>query len=171
MKSDFIPPAVGQVIGIHNASSLAYFMSRSRLFLAIVFMVIGLIGLGLEEEITRNDFFPLIMICAILIPSLIRMRINHHGKRVSMILTSSGVSIENSKIVLPFTRSVMNTNYGIDRFRLNGDSLILDTKKVKGRSVFVNSMEINSIEFNIPAMYLEHKDELLKYLNTLASES
>ncbi|MFM7106330.1 MAG: hypothetical protein ACKOW8_12490 [Flavobacteriales bacterium] len=170
MKTEFVPPMNGQVIGTHKATALVFFMSRSRVYIAIGLLLLSIVSILLGEELSRKDFFPIIMIFAILIPSFIRMRINHHGKQVSIILTNVGVAIADSKIELPFASHTSESKYGIDRFRLEGDSIVIDTTKAKGQRVFINSMEINSVKFMVLSEYSEHKDELLNHLNSLASK-
>jgi hypothetical protein len=99
------------------------------------------------------------------------MRINHHGKQVSIILSNGGVAIADSKIELPFASHTTESKYGIDRFRLEGDFIVIDTTKAKGQRVFINSMEINSVKFKVLSEYSESKDELLNHLNSLASKA
>lgn len=168
MDAKFIPPSEGHVIGIHNAKPIVYIMSRMRVFLFLLLIIILLIDIGINGEVSRENIFPLLMIAAFLVPLLIRMRVNHHGKQVQIILRKSGVSLAESKIELAFASRSAEPIYGIARFRLKSDSMMIDTTEVKGNRVYLNSSHISEVEFKLPTEYLEHKDEFIAYLNSLA---
>jgi hypothetical protein len=60
MKTEFVPPMNGQVIGTHNATAFVYFMSRSRVYIAIGLLLLYMVSVLLGEELSRKDFFPLL---------------------------------------------------------------------------------------------------------------
>jgi len=171
MKNVFVPPAVNDVIGIHTAQSFLYYWLKGRVYVVVSVLILAPAIIWFGGESNREDVFPILMICAALIPPLFQKRIQHLGKQVRIELTSSGVRIVDSDIELPFVDPMKDSQYGVARFKLKGDYIMVQTVGTTVRKVFLNGKEIDEVKFSIPSAMKGHAEEWVKSLNDLAAKA
>ena len=91
-------------------------------------------------------------------------------KSYSLFLVKSGIEIGDYHI--PFIQNTysFSEKEGIESFKVDGDYLLIKTIG-KAYLEIVGKSNENGMKFKIEPKYLDHKEELLAYLNSLIEES
>jgi hypothetical protein len=89
------------------------------------------------------------------------------GRKFSLFLVRNGIEINSTFI--PFktiNNSISTDNQGIVGFKLDGNTLYIQTKDNNHYLLLYRMKYENEIPFTLEAQYLEQKQELLDYLNS-----
>ena len=193
--SNFAPPQIGSKLGELKLSFIDRIMARfskeANSFLKLscyLIIVFGPIILGYDfindpfnpewTSIGLGIFFCLLG--AFLGWGLVMHSINsdHLRKTIeidvrksySLFLVKNGIEIGDDQI--PFLQNTysFSEKEGVESFKVDGDYLLIKTIG-KAYLEIVGKSNENGMKFKIEPKYLDHKEELLAYLNSLIEES